>query len=371
MKFTVSTKPLQDAINLAIINSNVSKFYRKSCIVQISAIDNVLQLNVEASDICSMVRLNGENDSEGTATVFVDSLIFKQLVSTFDSNSTTISFLENGITLISGSSKFDLPKLVDSEEVDFIEPYDVSVSQNDVEGPYDINKANWKYVKEHQMFALADTLITPVYKRVYVGGEDGNVIVGDYDNSLFTHTVGCEFTNPCLLSDTVINLFTTIPDNSKYYKHNDNYIIYADTDAYKFISEFTPKYESDEGIGSYNSETILRIMRTPTSDFAKVDASSVSKYLGQLDILSKGPDATVKFTVEGNTLKVSNKSSVKNFTISGDCPDFNAEFKSSYLKSVLSNYPNEISIAPMKQDDEVTGIVTWDDRLVTVLGSVE
>ena len=40
MRFTVSTKPFSDGLNLAIVNSNVSKFSQKSNIAQVSVSNN-------------------------------------------------------------------------------------------------------------------------------------------------------------------------------------------------------------------------------------------------------------------------------------------------------------------------------------------
>lgn len=368
MTFTVSTKPLQDAVNLAIINSNVSKFYRKSCIVQITANKSALKLNVEASDIISSVELRGECDEDTTNTIFVDSLLFKQLVSTFDTNTVSINFEDNGITLISGSSKFSLPKLADGEDTAFDEPKNPSNVEADA--TYDIHKDIWKYTKDHQMYALASTLINPIYHRVFVGNDSGDIIVGDYDNSLFTYTTGGDIKDACLLSDTIINLFNNIPEDSKLYKFGTNYVIYSATDAYTFISEFIPRYESDEDVGSYNSEAVLGLMKTPDK-FITLDVSEISKYLSQVGIIAKGPDVVTDFSVADGVVTLKTKNSSKKFNIGVSDVVFTTVFKTSLLQSVLSNYSNEVHIAPMTQEDDITGILVWNDKLTTVLGSVE
>jgi len=368
MTFTVSTKPLQDVVNLAIINANVSKFYRKSCIVQITADKTTLKLNVEASDICSSVVLHGDCDEDTTNTIFVDSLLFKQLVSTFDTNVVSIKFEDNGITLISGSSKFSLPKLADGEDTTFNEPTNPVTMPADAS--YDIHKDVWKYIKEHQMYALASTLINPVYRRVFVGNDAGDVIVGDYDNSLFTHTEGGDIKDACLLSDTIVNLFNNIPEGSKLYKTDKNYIIYSATDAYTFIAEFIPRYESDEDVGSYNSEAILNLMKVPDTSIT-LDVAEISKYLSQVSIIAKGPDVTTEFSVADGIVTLKTKNSSKKFNIGVSNVIFTTSFKTSYLQSVLNNYSDEVHIAPTYLDGEISGIVVWNDKLTTVLGSVE
>lgn len=367
MTFTVSTKPLQDAVNLAIINSNVSKFYRKSCIVQLSANKQSLKLNVEASDIFTSVVLNGEGDEDTNSVVFVDSLLFNQLVNTFDSNAVSIKFGENGISLISGSSKFELPKLADGDDVSFAEPNNPSYDTVD---SYEIHKDVWKFVKEHQMYALATSLINPIYHRVFVGGENGDIIVGDYDNSLFTHSEGSDIKDACLLSDTIINLFNAIPDGSKLYKFGANYVIYSVTDAYTFISEFVPRYESDENVGSYNSEIILNLMKT-TDNFVSVDVAELSKYLSQVSILAKGPDVVTDMELSNNILTLQTKQSSKTVNVQDNCTPFKAAFKTSFLQSMFNNYSGTVNISPMEQDGETGSILVWNDKLVTVLGAVE
>ena len=84
MIFECNTKPLSDALNLGVINSNVSNFHKKSCIVQVSATKSDLVINIESSRICTQLNLKGRGDSDDYSTIFVDSLLIKQLMNTFD-----------------------------------------------------------------------------------------------------------------------------------------------------------------------------------------------------------------------------------------------------------------------------------------------
>lgn len=106
MKFTCNTKPLMDALDIGVINQNVSKFFKKSCLAQITASQRELKLNFEASKICSEVILKGSGDSDETSVVFVDCLLLKQLVNTFESATTIIEFTDSGIVLHSGKAQF-------------------------------------------------------------------------------------------------------------------------------------------------------------------------------------------------------------------------------------------------------------------------
>ena len=54
MRFTVNTKPLQDVLDLVVVQGNISKFYQKSTILQISVDDKKrLQFNSEADSVIS------------------------------------------------------------------------------------------------------------------------------------------------------------------------------------------------------------------------------------------------------------------------------------------------------------------------------
>ena len=103
MNFTVNTKPLIEALNLGVINSNVSPFHKKSTIIQVSADEHDLKLNIEAESIKSELILKGSGDSKSVEKIFVSSLLMKQLVSTFDSATVTLEFAEGGLILHSGT----------------------------------------------------------------------------------------------------------------------------------------------------------------------------------------------------------------------------------------------------------------------------
>ena len=117
MKFTVSTKPLQNAIDLGIIKENISKFNQKSCLAQVTASRENLRINIEAPSIYTEIVLRGSGDSDEEETIFVDCALLRQLVDSFDKDVTTIEFVDGGIVLHSGSSKFTLAKLLDANNL--------------------------------------------------------------------------------------------------------------------------------------------------------------------------------------------------------------------------------------------------------------
>ena len=72
-KFTVSTKPLIDGLNLGILNANISNFFQRSTMAQVTANKNTLVINLEAAFIYSEVEFKGMGTEDESATIFVNS----------------------------------------------------------------------------------------------------------------------------------------------------------------------------------------------------------------------------------------------------------------------------------------------------------
>lgn len=367
MKFTVSTKPLSDGLNLGIVNANVSQFYKKSCLAQITADKNTLKINLEAAFITSEIRLKGSGDVSEAVTVFVDSLVLKKLVSTFEAATTTLEFAEGGLILHSGKSKFTLPKLVDGDELSLNVPALPEYTAESIA----VDKEDWKFIKDYQMYAIAMSFIHPVYTKVWVS-KTGDVLVGDFDNSLFTHSTKNKLDDTCLLSDTIINLFNAIPEGAKLVKVDNSYLIQVTTDGFEFISQFTPQYESDEDVGDYNSAIILSMMEHPETGAIKVNTAAISKFMGQADLLSSSTEDIIKLMVSNHHLTLKDNNIDCQVDVEGNCIEFSIDFKTALLKSVISNYSGDtVKLSPMMQDDEVVGIIIWNDELTTVLAGVD
>lgn len=366
MNFNVSTKPLANALDLGVVNQNVSKFYQKSCLAQVTASSKELKINLEAANVLSEIRLKGSGDTDQTVTIFVDCLLLKQLVSTFDAAVTAFEFTEGGLILHSGKSKFTLPKMIDGSELELTSP-----SDDEAETVIDIDKSDWKFIKEHQMYAIAMSFIHPVYTRVWVG-QDGDVLVGDFDNSMFTHSKKSKLGSTCLLSDTIINLFNTLPEGAKLRKLANSYVIKVSTDGYEYMSEFKPIYESEEGVGSYNSDIILDMMVKDEANGLKVNTNVINKFLNQAALLSNSTEDTIKFTVrDGNIGLVDNNVDCK-VPVEGITEAYEVEFKTVLLKAVISNFDEEtVTISPMKQDDVVAGIIVWSKNMTVVLAGID
>lgn len=370
MKFTVSTKPLNDALGLGVIKSNVSKFYQKSTLAEVTADRKNLRINLEASSVVSEILLKGVGDEDTPRTVFIDCLLLKDLIATLDANTTELEYTQGGIVVHSGKSKFTLPQMIEEADIELKKPSVIPAEAEII----DLNKNDWKFVDNHQMYAIAMSFIHPVYTNVWAS-ESGDVIVGDFDNSIFTKSKKSNLGSTCLLPDTIINLFNSLPEGSKVMKLNNSYVIKVTTDSYEYSAEFTPKRETDEGVGSYNSEIILGLLNTDDSQSIKVNLEKVNKILNQATMLNKNPEAVLTVTVEGSdlTIKDADGSIDCKVELESAAPEnYSQKFKTSLLKSMLSNMDEEtIRIMPMKQGDEVAGIVAWTKNMSVVLACVE
>lgn len=368
MNFTVSTKPLSDALALGVINANVSKFYRRSCLAQVTADRNLLRINLEAAFILSEIRLRGKGDADASVSLFVDSLLLKQLVSTLDSSTVTFEFAEGGLILHSGKSRFTLPKMIDDVDVELKSPSVPAPGAASVK----IDRADWKFVKDRQMYAIAMSFVHPVYTKVWLS-QTGDVVVGDFDNSIFTHSEKSKLGKTCLISDTIVNLFTSLPDGSDLVANGDSYIIFCKTDGFELVTEFTPQYESDESVGSYSSDIILPMMEHSADLAVQVNPQVLNRFLNQAALLSTSNEDTINLTVSGSQLSLHDKNVDCVVEVAGNYTSkYSVEFRTTLLKDMLSTYSAEqVSISPMIQEDVVVGIVVWDDALTTVLAGIE
>lgn len=369
MKFTCNTKPLAESVALGVINANVSNFHKKSCLVKLKATETELVISIESSMICTEIRVKGHGELDGTdyCSAFVDSLIFKQLISTLDTNLTSLEFLEGGVIVGSGKSRFTLPKMVDGEELDLATPNSAAANSSTFTA---IDKAPWKFIKDKQMYSVSMSFIHPVYTKVWLG-ESGDVLVGDFDTSLFTHSNKQTLGRTCLVSDTIVNLFISLPEGAQLALTDRSYLIKVNTDGYSYLTEFTPLYEDNGDVGNYHSEIFLDMMDHPDTYF-ETDVSAINKSLNQALLLSSGSEETVDFQLD-SSLHVYNRSVDCDvaFNAHGSVEDFKIKFRLDTLKKVLSNYgDSKVCMSVIWQEGEPSGLLVWDDELTTVVAGV-
>lgn len=372
MKFTVSTAPLKNVMNLGIIKSNISKFYYRSNIVQITADRDTLKLNIEAASIKTRMTLRGSGDEDAVKTVMVECLKFKNLIDSIDSEIISLEFIDGGLYVHTGTSKFAISQIIDANDAQLDEPVDNFDTANTIT----ITSSDWQFINDHQMFAISTSEKRPVYKNVWVGS-DNAAIVGDFDASLFTYSKHGNFDSSCLIPPTLINLFTSIPEGSTIAKIDKNYVLNIETDNYSMVTEFTPKYEDDETVGSYNSEIILNILKHP-ENFITLDINPIIKFINQTAIVNQSDAGKITdFILGDGKLLLNNRSNSYSTEVDTDA-SYTVKFATAYLKSVLSNLDDDkVNVAPMKRTvpgangqpaTEITiGCIFWTDDLTIVL----
>lgn len=368
MKFTCNTKPLKTAIELGIIKSNISQFVSRSRVVKLTATESALKINIEASRIATELTLHGSGDEVGPVSVILDSITFRNLVTTFDADVTTIEFVQGGVIMHSGKSKFKLAQMSDDADSSFGVPANPKTfTQQYVSTAIDTE--SWKFVRDHQLFALATELKHPIYTRVWVGA-DGDVLVGDVDKGIFTHSKKGALADTCLLLSTIVNLFAALPDGAELIKLPSSYLIHLSTDGYDYLTEFTPEYETDEGVGEYHHEVIFYAL-TPSNDGVLVTTAELRKFLSQTSLLAASSDSPVSMTIADKCIIIEENKGKKEIPTETevDAP-WSCTFKSGDLRQVLSRFDASVRIAP-KFDEEtgsaVDGVVFSDDTMSVVL----
>lgn len=364
--FTISTKPLKNSIGIGIVDSNISQFYQKSMVAQITVENNHMRINVESVAIVSEIDLVGNLEGE-TASIIVDSAQFKKLVSTISSPQITFAFTDDYLELTAGKSRFTLSSMMSVEDVSLKRPTIVS---NVTGEAHSLEKAGWKFVKDHQMFAKATDSKFPVYTYVYAG-KGGDIIVGNMQNAIFTHSDNPSvFETTCLLSDSIINLITNMPDGTSIYDNGDSYIIHAKTDGYEFTSEFTPQYESD--VWDYQASGILPLMSVVGRPVSQVSVSEIKTMLAQVTLLAQR-DSAVRCEVCSDHITFTAEGAVCEIPANGGPSDpYTVVLPISDLKMIVGNVSETtIGISPtINSDDELAGITVTSGKLTIVVASM-
>ena len=363
MKFVISTKPLKSVTNLGIIKANITKHDHRSHVVQLTATGDTLKINIEATSIKTRMQLHGSGDSKGPAIIIVDCARFKALLDSIENDVITLEFADGALYVHAGTSKFAIPQIFDAHDAQLNEPTD----EYSFEGTTTIKPTNWQFIKEHQLYAIATKEERPVYRNVWVG-KDHDVIVGNVDIGMFTFSKKSDFDNTCLLPLSLINLFATIPEGSTLSKFGRSYVLNINTDSYSLITEFIPKYEDDESVGSYRSDIILSKAIHPEA-YITVDVGPLIKFIGQTSIFRDSDvDKAMQFNVANGKLTLKNKSNSYVANVSKDVT-WEILFNIDYFKSVISNFDaDKINIAPVVDiEGKVTGCQFWTDDLTAVL----
>ncbi len=368
MKFTVSTKPLKESLKLCIIDANVSEFYTVSKLACITASADTLKINHAANLILSEVTLHGLGEGDD-ASIIVDPVLLKKLVSTFTASQIIFEFTDNALVLHAGKSKFTLPMIASTDDAELPKP--ASLSNAEITSGAEISKNEWKFIKDYQMYALTSSDMAPIYDYVYVGA-DGAVLVSDFKNSLFTYSRVSKLGRTSLLTDTIVNLFNSLPEGAKVVSHESAYSIVVNTDSFSYLSEFTPILEPEK-VEAYSADIIINTATFDETNASAVQIGEIMTILKQAELLATEKAPTIECLVEHG--QITFKNARANGTVAADGgPEqpYNLIFPANILKSVISNCSEStIQISPTLQEGKVVGIVIKSDKLTVVLAGMD
>lgn len=367
MKFTANTKPILEGLDYCIISENISKFFQKSTLVELTIEDNALRINTEAPSIKSELVVAGKTSGDGENHIFVDSTQFKNLIKSIDTDTIDFEIKDSVLIVYSGKSDFKLPQIVGDEGLNLDRPSEIE----NVDG-YSIDSGSWKFIKDQQMYAIAVSFTHPVYTNVWLGG-DKDVLVSDFDNSIFTRSKKSALDSECLISDTIVNLLTSIPEEALITQVGKNYEVLLKTDPFTYTCEFSPKYEDDENVGSYSSPIILALF-DHDDKCIEIDINDVVKYISQAEIFSTNSEDTINLVISGKkfTLKNANVNCVVELKDNPFEEDFEVSFKIKLLKDAITHMDEDkIKICPLVQDGEDSGIILYTKNMSTVIGGTD
>lgn len=371
MKFSLNVKPLKDSMDLGVINSNISKFFEKSTVIELTVNDNELHLNTQATSLLSEAVILGNNEDNGTGNAIVDCTLFKSLIGSLDSNEVTLDFQDTVLVVKSGRSKFNVPKLLTDEDGASL---DKPVSEEELSSKFcgELNPSTWKYIQDHQLYAVAASQIHKVYTRVWVSKDKG-VLTGDPNNSIFTYQPDSDLDSDCLVSCTIVNLLSALDEGTKLYHVNDTtYVAKMDVDSFSFCAQFTVEHENENNIGEYDSDMIFDMVLDESQNEIPVLKNSMSSNVKQALLFSSASNPYISVKAEETGVYLVNDN--VNCKISKETSDilYDIQFMLSDIDTVVSHMDdNDMTMSPIVKGGEVFGVRFKSGDMVALLGGVD
>ena len=369
MNFTVSTKPLKAVLGMSIINKNITNANPRSTIIQITADGDTLTLNTQATSLKTEARIQGHG--EGEAATFIASCgIFKQLISSINTSTIGLEFTEHNLTIKAGKSSFTLNASSEYDNMSLASP--IIPTDDEVESAELLNVAKWKFIQDHQLYALAKTFEpSPAFTRIY-NGANGDVIVGDFSNSLFTHTGGLNLGIDCLLTVYVVNLVASMPETAKLVKSGSDFVIAIKTDSYDYYTQIEPK--ADEA-SAYPASDILGLMQALDNESITVDVAEITNALSQSQLLNSDNDRKIVMEIRGESINLIDSNVDCEITGVGEISEERScrmTFGVDILRTAISKCPGaKVEIIPTYDGEGPNGLLLISDDFSTILGCEE
>lgn len=382
MKITVSTEALKSGLSTLILDSSISKFNPKSCITRLTMSSGSLQLDTEYSEIKSRLKMDCTADTDDLKVIYVESSVFKRLIGSLNTGDVSLEITdkdETTLVVYAGKSKFFVPQIAEYQDVRFgIESGDIEDLETLFDKSAKFDFSAWKFVSNYQLYAIADSITSlKAYTNVYVG-EDNSIIVGDYNNNLFTYSNKNTVFDSCMLPGSVVRLLIAYPEDSSV-AHGDNGLWYImchnESGNYSLISEFKTKPETDTE--NYQSDKILPLMVHDDKSAVTIpNLAAIRDVLAQGSVLvSNKNDYVINLSVDKGKLHIYGNNMEYTENVDNADVSFNAAFRLQHFIDTISHLDsNEVTIMPKYRKDRngndvVIAILLWTENLTVVLGS--
>lgn len=368
MKFTVSTKPLINGVNLAIVDTNITRYYPKSSVVYITASDNSLIVHHDGEWVSTSIAFKGSFDGSN-ASIYVDASLFKKLVSTLTaSNQVTFEFTSDCLILHSGTSKYKLQQAAST--ADFIPNVIESLSADELDHGTSIDASDWKFIKSNQIYIKPTNADNVLHTLVYVS-DTGDALVCDLSNSLFSHSSISGIGETCMLQDTIVNVLASA-DHATLVKRDDKFIVASITDAYECLSSFTPVYESDD-TGNYRADLFINLIQENNDSAFLAKVPDLKKAMNQATLLSGSRPYAITCDFLNDHIDFRTDTMECQIPIvNGPSNSYTLNFNPDLLGKVVNHIPEtDVNIRPTYNRDEIVGLIFECGYLTVVLGACE
>jgi hypothetical protein len=111
-------------------------------------------------------------------------------------------------------------------------------------------------------------------------------------------------------------------------------------------------------------------MLTKSDNFLTIDVLPLTKFIGQISLLSQGSfDRNVDFSISDGKLVLSALDCEYKLNVNSSV-NYSVQFDMDKFKNVLSHFDDDnVKIAPMERDGQIIGCIFWTDNLITLLAS--
>ena len=366
MEFTLSTKPLKQAVSMSVIGGNITNANPRSMIIELTADKTMLKLNTQSTGIKAEVRLHGTGTDE-SASFLADINLFKSLINSISAAQVTLCFEENCLKIKAGKTTLSVERDDNWDGMSLATP--VVPSTEAIESADNVDVAGWKYVKDHQAYALSKvTKPSPVYTYFFFG-EDSDVISGDYVHSLFNTSKNGQLNKNCLVSPFIVNLMATMPSDAKFVI-GDVYTVVVKADSYEYYAQL--EFVTDEAtVSAYPHEVILGLMTGNDANGVTLEIGELNAALNQATLLTSAVEPEIGVEVKTNELRIKDSNVDSTIAAEGEVSEpYSLTFDLTIFKSVINKSPdNKITIYPSVSEGAIVGITIVGDSFTTVLGS--